>query len=112
MPERMVRAVPVPSSSVNFSSFFDFGTASQASTLTARKSDLEKVSKSTKSVNSGSISTLEKSIFSGAADAVCAAASDFFSDLGASNGFIVGIFVAVLSFVEISYSNGPLKPFE
>ena len=40
-------SVPVPSSSVNLSSFFDLGTASHARTFTARKSDFEKVSKST-----------------------------------------------------------------
>ena len=51
--------MPVPSSSVNFSSFFDFFTASQALTFTARKSDFEKVSKSTESSNSGSIFTFE-----------------------------------------------------
>ena len=42
----------------------DFLTASQDLTLTARKSDFENVSKSTKSLNSGSISTLEKSMTS------------------------------------------------
>ena len=51
---------------VNFNSFLDLGTASQARTFTARKSDLLKVSKSTYSLNNGSISTLEKSIFSAA----------------------------------------------
>ena len=60
----MVRSVPVPSSRVNWRSFLDFLTASQAFTFTARKSDLEKVSKSTCSSNNGSTFTLEKSIFS------------------------------------------------
>ncbi len=60
----MVLSVPVPSSRVNCNSFFDFGTATQALTFTARKSDLENVSKSTNSSNKGSTFTLEKSIFS------------------------------------------------
>ena len=95
MPERITRSVPVPSSSVNFSSFFDFFTASHALTFTARKSDLLNVSKSTKSANSGSICTLEKSIFSSTAGAAGAASvgfgsavSDFLSE---SSGFMVGI---------------------
>ena len=62
MPLSIVLSFPVPSSSVNLRSFFDLGTASQAFTFTALKSDLLKVSKSTKSVNSGSITTLEKSM--------------------------------------------------
>jgi len=52
---------------VNFNSFLDFSTASQAKILTARKSDFENVSKSTISVKIGSIFTLEKSTFTGAA---------------------------------------------
>ena len=67
--------MPVPSSSVNFRSYFDFFTASHALTFTARKSDLENVSKSTKSANSGSICTLEKSIFSSTAGAAGAVSS-------------------------------------
>ena len=93
MPLRIVRGSPVPSSSVNLSSFLDLGTASQASTFTARKSDLLKVSKSTNSLNSGSISTLEKSIGSGSAFAASAAASAGLApaSLPASLiGFIVG----------------------
>ena len=57
-----MRSVPVPSSSVNCSNFFDLGTSTQSLTFTARKSDLLKVSKSTSSSNSGSIFTLEKSM--------------------------------------------------
>ena len=49
MPERICRSVPEPSSRVNFKSFLDFFTASQAFTFTTRKSDLQKVSKSTSS---------------------------------------------------------------
>ena len=60
----MVLSVPVPSSSVNCNSFFDFGTATHSLTFTARKSDLLNVSKSTNSSNKGSTFTLEKSIFS------------------------------------------------
>lgn len=43
----MVRSVPLPSSRVNFSSLSLFFTASQFLIFTARKSDLQKVSKST-----------------------------------------------------------------
>jgi len=49
---------------VNCNSFLLFGTSTHSFTLTALKSDLLKVSKSTVSAKSGSISTLEKSIFS------------------------------------------------
>ena len=90
MPERMVRSVPVPSSSVNLSSFLDLGTASHASTLTARKSDFENVSKSTVSSNSGSILTLEKSIFSSTTGAVSAGAAVFSDFLSASRDLSVG----------------------
>ena len=45
---------------MNCKSFLLLGTATQSLTLTALKSDLLKVSKSTVSANSGSISTLEK----------------------------------------------------
>ena len=62
MPDRMVRSAPVPSSKVNCSSFFDFGTAMHSFTFTARKSDLLKVSKSTSSLKRGSMTTLEKSM--------------------------------------------------
>ena len=51
MPERICRSVPVPSSRVKRSSLLDFFTVSQALTLTARKSLLQKVSKSTFSVS-------------------------------------------------------------
>ena len=54
----------IPSSSVNWSNFFDLGTATHSLTLTALKSDLLNVSKSTSSSNRGSTFTLEKSIFS------------------------------------------------
>ena len=57
-----MRSVPVPSSKVNCNSFLDLGTATHSFTLTALKSDLLKVSKSTASSNRGSIFTLEKSI--------------------------------------------------
>ena len=62
-----MRSVPVPSSKVNCNNFFDLGTATHSFTLTALKSDLLNVSKSTSSSNKGSIFTLEKSIFSGSA---------------------------------------------
>ena len=90
MPERIWRSVPVPSSSVKRRSFSLFFTASQALTFTARKSDLEKVSKSTRSVNSGSICTLEKSIFSSTAGAVGAVSAGFAGFLSVSSGFMVG----------------------
>ena len=61
MPERMTRSAPVPSSSVNLSSFLLLGTATHSFTLTARKSDLLNVSKSTCSSNKGSMTTFEKS---------------------------------------------------
>ena len=63
-PIKITRSLRSPSSSVNFRSFFDFGTASQAKILTARKSDFANVSKSTISSKIDSIFTLEKSIFS------------------------------------------------
>ena len=47
MPERIWRSVPVPSSSVKHSSLLLFFTGWQSLTFTARKSDLQKVSKST-----------------------------------------------------------------
>ena len=100
-----MRSVPVPSSRVKRRSFFDFGTASHALTLTALKSDLLNVSKSTCSSKSGSITTCEKSItssFSGFSE-------DFaFSPLESEAPIVlsVGIFVSVLSFTEISCSNG------
>ena len=51
MPERICRSVPVPSSRVKRSSLLDFFTAWQSFTFTARKSLLQKVSKSTFSVS-------------------------------------------------------------
>ena len=57
MPDRICRSVPEPSSRVKHSSFLDFFTGSQALTLTTRKSDLQKVSKSTGSSVYGSSST-------------------------------------------------------
>ena len=75
-----------------------FGTATHSLTLTALKSDLLKVSKSTKSVNSGSICTLEKSIFSSTAGAACAESVSFFDfeeALSASRDLIVGSFFAL-----------------
>ena len=88
-------SLPEPSSNTNFSSFLYFFTASQALTFTTRKSDLAKVSKSTKSVNSGSTFTLEKSMTSAATGAATGAASSAFSSafsaLGISVGFMVGI---------------------
>ena len=87
----MVRSTPVPSSRVNCKSFFDFGTATHSFTFTARKSDLLKVSKSTSSLNNGSISTFEKSIFStGFSETVLACATLFASFLAAPWDFIVG----------------------
>ena len=56
MPERICRSAPVPSSRVKRSSLSLFFTASQAFTFTARKSDLQKVSKSTCSSSRGSVS--------------------------------------------------------
>ena len=67
----------------------DFGTASQAKILTARKSDFANVSKSTISLKIGSILTLEKSIFS-TAFAAGAAAEDLEDFLSESKDFIVG----------------------
>ena len=55
--------VPVPSSSVKRKSFLLFFTASQALTLTARKSDLQKVSKSTFSSTIGSNSIAGRAAF-------------------------------------------------
>ena len=86
-----MRSSPVPSSRTNFRSLPDFFTASQLLIFTARKSLLEKVSKSTISSNSGSICTLEKSIFSSAGFA-----AGFSAFLSESSGFIVGIFVTSL----------------
>ena len=120
----MVLSVPVPSSRVNCNNFFDFGTATHYLTFTARKSDFENVSKSTYSVKSGSIFTLEKSMGSAAAGAPAALAAALhvscdgqvpqaqsvgaFSAFSAflSRLFMVGIFASVLSFAEISCSNG------
>ena len=86
--------MPVPSSKTNLRSFLLFGTASHSFTFTALKSDFENVSKSTNSSNSGSIFTLEKSIFSGSAFGVSGAfaASEFtpISFFTPSKGFIVG----------------------
>ena len=81
----MVLSVPVPSSRVNCRSFFDLGTAVHSLTFTALKSDLLNVSKSTKSLNSGSTSTLEKSIFSS-----LGSATGLLADFDAPTDFIVG----------------------
>src|SRR5574344_2996303 len=97
----MVRFVPVPSSKVNCKSFLDFLTASQASTLTARKSLFEKVSKSTISSNIGSTLTLEKSMISGpdfasataSTGAATASVLTSFDDFTSFKGFIVGMSV-------------------
>ena len=87
----MVRFRSVPSFSVNFRSFLDFGTASQASTLTTLKSDLLNVSKSTSSANRGSIFTIEKSIRSGSAFGASAAwLFTSFLPLTSFRGFMVG----------------------
>ena len=93
----MVRFRSVPSFSVNFKSFLDFGTASQASILTTLKSDLLNVSKSTSSANKGSIFTLERSICTLGADTVASSAEPFtaafsalFSARFGSRVFIVG----------------------
>ena len=97
----LVRFRSVPSFSVNFRSFLDFGTASQASILTTLKSDLLNVSKSTSSANKGSIFTLERSICTLGADTVAASAEPFtaafsalFSARFGSRVFIVGSFFA------------------
>ena len=74
---------------MNFRSFLDFGTASQAKILTARKSDFANVSKSTISLKIGSILTLEKSIFS-TVFAAGAATEDLEDFLSESKDFIVG----------------------
>ena len=95
--------MPVPSSKVNWSNFFDLGTATHSLTLTALKSDLENVSKSTASSNNGSTLTLEKSILSlavkkpllspsDAAASVEVLFSDFAALLSEPNDFIVGNF--------------------
>ena len=93
----LVRFRSVPSFSVNFRSFLDFGTASQASILTTLKSDLLNVSKSTSSANKGSIFTLERSICTLGADTVASSAEPFtaafsalFSARFGSRVFIVG----------------------
>ena len=102
IPLRIVRSVPVPSSSVNWSSFLDFLTATHSFTFTARKSDLLNVSKSTSPSNKGSTFTLEKSILSfavkkpllspeGAASAVSLSAD---LDAAPPRVFIVGSFFA------------------
>ena len=72
--ERICRSVPVPSSRVNFSSFSLFFTASQAFTFTTRKSDLQKVSKSTFSVSWGSTSTAGRAAFRASASAASSSA--------------------------------------
>ena len=81
MPERICRSAPVPSSRVKRSSLSDFLTASQALTLTARKSLLLNVSKSTGSSARGSVSTAG---FSGA----CAA---FWSSSSAASSFAMSM---------------------
>ena len=88
----MTRSVPVPSSKTNFKSFLDFFTASQALTFTTRKSDLLKVSKSTNSWKSGSISTWEKSIFTAGASGSLGASAGFSALLASVSprGFMVG----------------------
>ncbi len=63
MPERICRSVPVPSSRMNFSSLSDLRTFSQLFTFTARKSDLQKVSKSTCSPIKGSTSRAGRAAF-------------------------------------------------
>ena len=95
MPLRITRSVPVPSSSTNFKSFLLLGTAVHSFTFTARKSDFEKVSKSTNSSNSGSISTFEKSMACAAAGAAgasscCTGASWRCAGAAFSSGFMVG----------------------
>ena len=89
IPERIVLSLPDPSSNVNFNSFLDFGTSSQALTFTTLKSDFENVSKSTQSSNNGSTLTFDRSIFivsvSGSKISYPSAS------LLAPNGFMVGI---------------------
>ena len=75
---------------MNCRSFLDFGTAVHSFTFTALKSDLENVSKSTSSLNNGSISTLEKSIFSAGFSSVFACTELFASFLAPPCVFIVG----------------------
>ena len=58
-----MRSVPLPSSSVNFSSLSLFFTASQFLIFTARKSDFRNVSKSTSSCTKGSTSTAGSAAF-------------------------------------------------
>ena len=67
--------MPEPSSSTNLSSFLLLGTAAHSLTLTTLKSDLLNVSKSTKSLKRGSISTLEKSTVSGASSSFSSSVS-------------------------------------
>ena len=112
--------MPVPSSKTNLRSFLLFGTASHSFTFTALKSDFENVSKSTNSSNSGSIFTLEKSIFSGSAFGVSGAfaASEFtpISFFTPSKGFIVGnnktslIAAAFVSNIHILSIPNPIPP--
>ena len=76
----------------------DFGTATHSLTLTARKSDLLNVSKSTSSSNKGSTFTFEKSIFSFAvknpllsfAASAASPSEDLEAFLSESSDFIVG----------------------
>ena len=103
----MVRSVPVPSSSVNCNSFFDLGTATLSFTLTALKSDLLNVSKSTSSSNKGSIFTLEKSIFSTGSAACTSLLLDALAAAKASNNNEVQ---AAEPVEKIDFSNVKIEP--
>ena len=104
-----MRSVPVPSSSVNWSSFLLFLTASQALTFTARKSLLEKVSKSTAASNSGSISTLEKSITGLAVSAAGTAAGGKtgLTAIVVGIGFLLMLFFQPVATLVPSYATAP-----
>ena len=77
MPERIWRSTPVPSSRVNLRSLSDFLTASQLLTLTTRKSDLQKVSKSTFSVSWGSSSMGGRAALRASSSSFSSSASSF-----------------------------------
>ena len=111
----------MPSSSVNCKSFLLFGTATHSLTLTALKSDLLNVSKSTSSSNKGSIFTFEKSIFSSTVAfwlqfSASSLLASLFSLTGLSKLFIVGnnktslIAAAFVSNIHILSIPNPIPP--
>ena len=77
MPERIWRSVPEPSSRMNLRSLALLFTLSHALTFTARKSLLQKVSKSTLSWAKGSTSTAGRAALRASACSSSRAASSF-----------------------------------